>query len=90
VLRSIGWSAWDPIGLNGSEGGWKFSDAADEYDRYLLRVAGGLQNGEPARVIVDYLVSIETRHMGLSESPATRTRAEATVAAIREHLLGIT
>src|SRR5436305_6809761 len=86
LLRDIGWSRWDPIGLNGSEGGWQHSDAADEYDRYMLRVAGGLQSGEPDGVLVDYLVSIETRHMGLPVSSEARTRAEATVAAIREHM----
>jgi hypothetical protein len=54
----------------------------------MLRVAGGLQGGEPVGVLVDYLVSIETRHMGLPHSSEARTRAEATVAAIREHLRG--
>ena len=35
VLRDIGWDHWDPIRLNGSEGGWRRSNAGDEYDRYL-------------------------------------------------------
>lgn len=86
VLRDIGWKEWDPIGLNGSEGGWQRSDAADEYDRYMQRVAGGLKAGEPDQDLVDYLVMIETRHMGLTQTTATRTRAEATVAAVRQHL----
>jgi hypothetical protein len=86
VLRDIGWNQWDPIGLNGSEGGWRRSHAADEYDRYMLRVAGGLQSGQPAEALVDYLVTIETAHMGLTETPTTRTRAQAAVAAIGEHL----
>lgn len=89
ALRDIGWDRWDPIRLNGSEGGWRRNDAADEYDRYLLRVAGSLQRGEPDVALVDYLVSIETGHMGLVNSPTTRTRAEATVAAIREQVEGI-
>ena len=89
VLRDIGWEQWDPIGLNGSEGGWRRSYAADEYDRYLQRVAGGLQSGESNRVLVDYLVSIETMHIRLADTSAARSRAEATVAAIREQVEGI-
>ena len=89
VLRDIGWDQWDPIRLNGSEGGWRRSNAGDEYDRYLVRVAGSLQRGEPDDALVDYLVSIETGHMGLADTPAARSRAEATVAAIREQLEGI-
>jgi hypothetical protein len=86
LLRDIGWSRWDPIGLNGAEGGWQNSNAADEYDRYMLRVAGGLQSDEPDGALVDYLVSIETRHMGLPDSLEARTRAETTVAAIRKQM----
>ena len=90
VLRDIGWDRWDPIGLNGAEGGWRRSNAADEYDRYMLKVAGSLQSGELDRPLVDYLVGIETQHMGQADSPTARRRAEATVAAIREHLEAIT
>lgn len=90
ILRDIGWDRWDPIGLNGSAGGWRRSNAADEYDRYMLRVAGGLESGEPDRPLVDYLVSIETQHMGQAETPTARRRAEATVAAIREQVEAIT
>jgi hypothetical protein len=78
ALRDIGWEEWDPIRLNGSEGGWRRSEAADEYDRYMLRVVDGLRNGECGEPLIDYLVAIETRHMGLTETPATRTRAWAT------------
>jgi hypothetical protein len=89
VLRDIGWDRWDPIRLNGSEGGWRRSNAADEYDRYLLRVASRVQNGELDVVLVDYLVSIETGHMGLADTSTARSRAEATVAAIRQQVEGI-
>ena len=65
VLRDIGWDRWDPIRLNGAHGGWRCSHAAEEYDRYLLRVADRLQSGEPYSALVDYLVGIETEHMGL-------------------------
>ena len=86
VLRDIGWSRWDPIRLNGSEGGWQHSNAADEYDRYMRRVASGVQSGETDEALVDYLMDIETAHMGLTDTPTTRTRAEATVAAVRKHV----
>lgn len=89
VLRDIGWVHWDPIGLNGSEGGWRHSHAADEYDRYMQRIAAGLQTGESDHSLVDYLVSIETRHMGLTETHDTRVRASATVATVREHLASL-
>jgi hypothetical protein len=75
--------------LNGSEGGWRRSDAADEYDRYLLRVVSNLQSGESDGVLVDYLVGIETGHMGLTDTTSARSRAQATVAAIREQMKGI-
>ena len=86
ALRTIAWSEWDPVGLKGSEGGWRFSDAANEYDRYMLRVLEGLQSGEPETSMVDYLVGIEIHHMGLSLTANTRGRAAATVAAVRELL----
>jgi len=86
ALRDIGWDHWDPIGLSGAEGGWRRSDAADEYDRYMQYVVDRLRMGEPDQVLIDYLVAIETRHMGLAETPATRTRAADAVATIREQL----
>lgn len=86
VVRDIGWDLWDPIRLNGCVGGWRRSNAADEYDRYLMRVASSLQRGEPDEALVDYLVSIETGHMGLTDTKTARSRAEATVAAIREQM----
>ena len=82
MLRDIGWDHWDPIGLNGAEGGWRRSDAADEYDRYMHYVIHGLQRGDASDGLVDYLVIIETRHMGLTETLGTRMRVAAAVAAI--------
>lgn len=89
VLRDIGWGQWDPIGLNGSEGGWRRSHAADEYDRYIRLVADRMQRGESDEALVEYLVSIETLHMRLNETPDTRMRAKATVTTVREHLASI-
>lgn len=90
ILRDIGWREWDPIGLSAIEGGWEVSSAADEYDQYLLHLAVRLQKGEPDGQIVDYLLGIETEHMGLRPRPDTRPRAVATVAAVREYLRGLT
>ena len=90
VLRDIGWEFWDPIGLSGSEGGWRRSDAADEYDRYMRHVAAALQNGQSDEPLIAYRVAIETRHMGLMETPATHTRAQSTIEAIRNHLKACT
>lgn len=73
-----------PHRIGGCEGGWRSNHAADEYDRYMRRVAEGLYKGEPSEGLVDYLISIETVHMGLTATPGTRMRAEATVAKIRE------
>ena len=89
VLRDIGWGQWDPIGLNEIEGGWQGSNAANEYDGYLLHVAAALQCGEQDSALVDYLIDIETRHMGASSAPSTETRAEATVDAIRRYMESI-
>lgn len=86
ALRDIGWREWDPIGLQTIEGDWEGSSAADEYDSYLLHVAAGLQRGQPDDGMIEYLVGIETDHMGLSASASTRTRAAATVTAIRDYV----
>ena len=81
-LRDIGWSLWDPIGLLDNESDWKSAGFADEYDTYLVKVAGMLRNGESRDDAVAYLTRIETDHMGLSEAPGTRERAERVVEAI--------
>jgi hypothetical protein len=86
VLRDIGWREWDPIGLRGSHDG----GAADEYDSYLLHVAARVQNGEADDLIVDYLVGIESDHMGLGLTPTAHSRAVATVDAIREYIRDLT
>jgi hypothetical protein len=87
-LREIGWSHWDPIGLRElSDDDWRDGGAcADEYDGYLLQVAGRLRRGEPKSEVIAYLVEIETGHIGLSLNDTTRSRAEATVAAIDGYL----
>ena len=64
-LREIGWSLWDPIGLNETMGVWKGQPFEDEYDSYLVRAAEMLRNNRTAGEVVDYLFFIETEHMGL-------------------------
>jgi hypothetical protein len=59
---------------------------ADEYDSYLLGVVGRLRRGEPASQAVAYLEEIEIDHMGGGRNATTRSRADATVAAIAEYL----
>lgn len=90
ALRDIGWREWDPIGLSKIKGGWEGSSAADEYDNYLLHLAARLQNGEADDPLVDYLVHIETGHMGLTPNATARPRAAATTAAMREYLRELT
>ncbi|MFC4669770.1 hypothetical protein ACFO5X_14495 [Seohaeicola nanhaiensis] len=89
-LRDIGWNLWDPIGLldsdEVSQGEWDDENCeafANEYDRYLVHAASQLRRGELTEKVVDYLVDIETSHMGLGESLTSRQRAEAVVEAIQ-------
>jgi len=65
---------------------WDHQPFADEYDDYLLRVAGGLSHDWSTAQAVDYLMQIESEHIGLGVGPTTRARAEATVSAIQAHL----
>jgi hypothetical protein len=89
VLRDIGWREWDPIELGGADGDWAGSDAADEYDRYLLHATARLQKGELDDLIIDFLVETETDHMGVDWRTDARLRATATVAALREYVTDI-
>lgn len=82
-LRAIGWSLWDPICLLDEGETWEGKPFADEYDTYLLRVAGHLRQGAPAEEMVSYLVGVERDRMGLGMRTDTRKRAQATVEAIR-------
>jgi hypothetical protein len=81
-LREIAWSLWDPIGLLTHDSDWASTGFADEYDTYLIKVAGMLRNGEPLDDAVEYLIRIETEHMGLTEVSGIRERAERVVEAL--------
>jgi hypothetical protein len=90
LLREIGWSRWDPIGLSQmGHDDWKDGGpCADEYDSYLLGVVGRLRRGEATCAAVSYLEEIEIEHLGGGRNSTTRPRAEATVAAIADYLKG--
>ncbi len=85
-LRDIGWSIWDPIGLLGPDQKWDDEDClpfADEYDSYLIQVAGQLRRGVAEETIASYLVQIEADHMGLGNRRGALARAKEVVAAIQ-------
>lgn len=87
-LREIGWSKWDPVCLSrmGPDDWKNGGPGADEYDGYLLQVAGQLRRREPYEGALAYLEEIEMVHMGGGRVSTTRSRAEATVAAIADYL----
>jgi hypothetical protein len=81
-LRRIGWDIWDPIGVHGLA-------PADEYDTYLLHVAGLLCRGASTREAVSYLDAIATDHMGIGPITAEgHAASERTVEAISHYLRG--
>ena len=81
-LREIGWARWDPIGVGGPDHEWP----ADEYDSYLLQAAGQIWNGRTNETVADYLVEIETEHMGLTAVPGIQSRALDVAKALREYV----
>ncbi len=82
-LRDIGWQCWDPLHLNGAGGGWEESAAAGDYDDYLLTAARMMRRNEGDDAAARYLVWAEIEHLGLDARTDARSRAEATVLAIR-------
>jgi hypothetical protein len=82
ALRAIGWSLWDPIGLGAGDGPGQ-GVPADEYDEYLLHVAGLIRQAVTDDSCIAYLVEIEAEHMALGLRPSTQERAAATVRAMR-------
>jgi len=80
-LREIGWSQWDPIGLNDHED-WP----EDEYDTYLMQAAGRLWRGVGEEDVADYLVDVEANYMGGGPSADSRVRANKTVILINDYI----
>ena len=85
-LREIAWTVWDPIGLREIVGGWEGSDAADEYDGYMLKVVGLLVNGGRHEEAVESLLRSEDDIMGMGVRPGMRERASKTVEAVSDYL----
>lgn len=85
TLRDIGWSLWDPIGLNTHNG--PPPEAVDEYDSYLLEAVAMLRDGKSLQEVIATLVDIESEHMALGESPDTEERATRTVLELRQIIL---
>ncbi|MCO6184822.1 hypothetical protein [Rhizobium sp. L1K21] len=88
ALRQIGWDYWDPIGIRQlNDIDWR-TNAADEYDTYLLRAAHLLMRGETPEGVAQYLDQIGSENMGLgpvnaaSHQASLRT-AEAIVSYLR-------
>ncbi len=86
-LRQIGWDHWDPIGIRSfGYDDWK-SDAADEYDRYILHVVSMLHSGRTPEQAVTYLNWVGSEYMGLGAITTEANLASvATVDAILEYL----
>ena len=81
-LRDIGWRCWDPIGL-GASGDWEKSVAGGEYDDHLLKVARMVRHNESDEACAQYLVWAESEKLRLGARADARSRADATIAAIR-------
>ena len=79
-LRDIGWTEWNPIGLDRAE------TVDDEYDSYLTQAAGRLWNGETEEAVAAYLTDIEANHMGLVPGIGLDPRAAATAKAIHDYV----
>lgn len=83
ILRAIGWTRWNPIGLDGPP-----DTPADEYDEYLLSAAKQAADGATVDDMTDYLVAIATEHMCLTH--CDRERTTRTAAEIKAYVDGLT
>jgi hypothetical protein len=77
-LRDIGWTYWDPINLKNPDGTPPIGPI-DEYDRYLLHVAGMLVNGETETSAIEYLVDVVQVRMDLGKADGEGARAATVV-----------
>ena len=65
---------WDPIGIASMQG------AQDEYDSYIPRISAMLIARKPVHEVFEYLLWVETQHMGLaSDRQRTQHVAEMLV-----------
>ena len=89
ILRDIGWTAWDPIGLLPPGQKWDHQPFADEYDSYLLKAAGDLRRQVPLDEVVVDLLRIERDTMGRGVRPGQKERADATARLIQSYILDL-
>jgi hypothetical protein len=82
-LRDIGWRCWDPLHLKARKGDREGSAGVGDYDDYLLTAARMLRRDESDDAAAKYLVWAEGEHMGLGGSADAKSRAEATIRAMR-------
>ncbi len=80
-LREIGWSLWDPIGLNDLEG-----RPDDEYDQYLLQAAAKIWSGAPENEVGAYLAIIQSDYMGLGQVAGAQERISEVVRALANYV----
>ena len=73
VLREIGWTCWDPIGLKVIDTDWP----DDEYDSYLMVAFGMMQSGKSIEDVAAYLTKMASENMGLSNVDGAAERATA-------------
>lgn len=86
VLRDIGWKEWDPIGLLAAGEIWDHQPFADEYDRYLLAVAGDFRRGGAFENAVEFFLKVEREIMGLGVRPGQDTRASTIARLIQRYM----
>jgi hypothetical protein len=85
-LREIGFSKWDPVELMRNRETWVGTKFQNEYDHYMIHVADRLIVGDNEAELVAYLVEVERDQIGLGTADCSKTRAAATVAAIKAHV----
>ncbi len=85
-LRDIAFRNWDPIGVLPEGASWENRPDADEYDGYLVEAVSRLANEGGEADATDYLMWVESEHMGMDTTAATRERAAATVSAIKDYI----
>lgn len=78
-IREILVGDWDPIGIRA------IAEAADEYDSYVPEIYSMLIKRRSAGDISDFLLWVETEHMGLAaDRQKTRLVAEKIAGLTRE------
>ncbi len=75
-IKDVLLKEWDPIGVQA------IPEAQDEYDGYVPKVYSMLVARKPINEVLEYLLWLETEHMGLT---ADRQRTQS----IAERLVGL-